>query len=395
MTNLETFKKRADNVFKNIGEFDNDLNEMKLKKMSESINKLALKSVHVSKSTIESSDIPETTPKKQTLNNKTSEHGNIRDTVTSNNITKHNTSDTENTKTTGNCSNGTKQNKIDETQETPHRAYASLFHNLPNRNSEIETSLHSNVSTHKDVTKKSPEVISIDLTLTDNNQYPQMFDNPKPQRKLNDKKTERHQNKHQTDNKTREDNNTNNNESEFRGVYREKKKRLFVDNIHKTSTFHGFLEFLKTTKNLHPSGLNLFKSKRSGHQAAKVHLYPEEADQALSDGFWPRGVTCDLWLTREEVTKRNSENQKLNHDTFKGCDTDDESQQDYNNTNRNKKTKTSRRSRYRNNTNYKTNNEYDDDGYSNDSYNQYEQENNYNSYGNTNWNKNNYRNSDW
>ena len=164
-----------------------------------------------------------------------------------------------------------------------------------------------------------------------------------------------------------------------------KKKRLFVDNIHKTSTFHGLLEFLKNTnlKKLHPSGLKLFKSKRSRHQAANIHLYPEEADRALTGGFWPRGVTCDVWLTREEVIKRGNENKLHMHDheTFKGRDdTDDEYVPEYNNSYRKKQTNYSRRQRHQNRNDYPANNDYSDEDYYHNSHNRQKRLNDDNSY---------------
>ena len=55
---------------------------------------------------------------------------------------------------------------------------------------------------------------------------------------------------------------------------------------------------------LHPSGIKLFWSKCSGHQAANIHLYTEEADKVISDEFmWPQGVTCSLWFTHDEADK--------------------------------------------------------------------------------------------
>ena len=299
---------------------------------------------------------------------------NNRHIETTQNITQKYNHETKNMTTSENGANGTDKifpNKSDQTQ--PHTAYASLFRNLPNRAQNINKPeiIHLTTTPEKINQQPIPGSIYVDLTLTDKNHNDT---NHKTIRNTTDKNNEKHKKQQQSENETRRDNNTNiNNESEFRGVYREKKKRLFVDNIHKTSTFYGLLDYLKNTKKLHPSGLKLFKSKRSGHQAAKIHLYPEEAEQALSDDFWPRGVTCEYWLTREEVIKRGNINTKQNQETFKGRDnSDDDNYSEYENTHEQNKYK--RRNRYKSRRNYET--DYEDEDYKDSSY------NDHNRYGN-------------
>ena len=150
----------------------------------------------------------------------------------------------------------------------------------------------------------------------------------------------------------KENNNTSN--EEFRGYYRQKKIRLFVDNIHKSSTFGGLLEFLKDKNKLHPSGIKLFRSKRSGHQAAKIHLYPEEADKVLSNEFmWPQGITCDRWLSHDEANKKLNKQQINEKQTdFRGYEKSDENSSRHNRDNDNYRyDKTQNRRTYR-----KTNN---------------------------------------
>ena len=177
------------------------------------------------------------------------------------------------------------------------------------------------------------------------------------------------------------------------------KTRLFVDNIHTSSTFGGLLKFLKDKHKLHQSEIKLFRSKRSGHQAAKIHLYPEEAEKVLSDEFmWPQGVTCDLWLTHDEANKKlntkNRSSEKQND--FSGYEESNEMP-----TRRNRD---SYRYRYKNengNENYKTNGktnsrytgkqtyQRDDDEYSENYYSPYGDSSidNYNDRHNENYNR--------
>ena len=360
---------------KNIGEFDNDINELKFQQLSDTIKKMKPKAGNPIKNTIEEPiTIHETTPPKQTTKNKTQLKDNTRDKESSKTNTLNKNDETGHNLTLRGGANGRDhQNyhtKTDELNSQPHKAYASLFHNLHCQNIESQNQkqnqdqMEKTVPTNRNINKSTtPDTINIDLTLTDRPQHNSASVKTNSHRKPNHTNSGQQINKQKPNDETREYNNPNNNEeNEFRGVYREKKKRLFVDNIHKTSTFYGLLDYLKNTKKLHPSGLKLFKSKRSGHQAAKVHLYPEEAELALTDGFWPRGVSCELWLTREEVIKRGNENKKHVQEAFKGRDsTDDETNSESDSTYRKRQNKHNRKQRYTNK--HKPSKQYDENRY--------------------------------
>lgn len=103
------------------------------------------------------------------------------------------------------------------------------------------------------------------------------------------------------------------NDDGYRTVDRRSTVRLYISNIHKASTYWGFMTFLKDEQKLTPSAVKIFHSKRNGHLAARINLPAHEVQTVESTSFpWPEGVKCERWLSKEEVLNR------YNKDTHKG-----------------------------------------------------------------------------
>ena len=122
LTILETFRKRADNAIKNVGEFDNDINEIKLQQIRDSVKKISTKTG---------------SPQKHITEQRT--NGNLATTNvdTQNQAVNTNQNNTKNTETirTASKSNASSKNNIDTLEEPTvdtviPQKYYSLFSNI-------------------------------------------------------------------------------------------------------------------------------------------------------------------------------------------------------------------------------------------------------------------------
>ena len=109
--------------------------------------------------------------------------------------------------------------------------------------------------------------------------------------------------------KPQQKNNTPNNNSEisadgFVGVKRRRNqaKRLFLSGIASSVNEKHIQSYLER-RNLNPTYISVFPSKRKGTVSAKVHISCADLPFVQKDHFWPKFVICKLWQSKESLGK--------------------------------------------------------------------------------------------
>ena len=91
----------------------------------------------------------------------------------------------------------------------------------------------------------------------------------------------------------------------FIGVKRRraKVKRFFLSGIADTVTTETILDYLQK-RNIHPTHLRLFSSRRKGTKSAKLNVVASENLTLTENDFWPKFVSSKPWLTRGKLHKQ-------------------------------------------------------------------------------------------
>ncbi len=85
---------------------------------------------------------------------------------------------------------------------------------------------------------------------------------------------------------------------EFRGVQREyRTKRMFISGIADTVKRDRIGEYL-LDKGVRTSVIRIFSSSRKGTVSARINVFKEDLEKIEAKHFWPRGVSCRPWMTR-------------------------------------------------------------------------------------------------
>ena len=94
----------------------------------------------------------------------------------------------------------------------------------------------------------------------------------------------------------------------FIGVKRKRAnvKRFFLSGIADTVTTETIVNYLRM-KNINPTHLRLFPSRRKGTLSAKLNVLASESLVLTEDGFWPKFVSCKPWLTRGKLDKQRQD----------------------------------------------------------------------------------------
>ena len=111
--------------------------------------------------------------------------------------------------------------------------------------------------------------------------------------------------------------NTPNNNSEisadgFVGVKRRRNrtKRLFLSGIASSVNEKHIQSYLER-RNINPTYISVFPSKRKGTVSAKVHISCADLPFVQKDHFWPKFVICKLWQSKESLGKTSKRHTKI------------------------------------------------------------------------------------
>ena len=125
--------------------------------------------------------------------------------------------------------------------------------------------------------------------------------------------------KNNTPNNNTPNNNTPNNNSEisadgFVGVKRgrNRTKRLFLSGIACGVNEKHIQSYLER-RNINPTYISVFPSKRKGTVSAKVHISCADLPVVQKDHFWPKFVICKLWQSKESLEKTFNQHTKTSH----------------------------------------------------------------------------------
>lgn len=91
------------------------------------------------------------------------------------------------------------------------------------------------------------------------------------------------------------------NDNVFIAASRKHTTQFFIGNIHETSTYNGIATFLSEYE-FHPTQIRLFRT-RSGNLAARINIPDSEADY-IDDVYWPDGIIVKKWLSKRELQER-------------------------------------------------------------------------------------------
>ena len=104
------------------------------------------------------------------------------------------------------------------------------------------------------------------------------------------------------------DNTINNNsritDDGFVGVERRRNrtKRIFLTGIASSVNEKHIQSYLES-RNINPTYISVFPSKRKGTASAKVHIPSADLPLVQDNDFWPRFVICKLWQSKESLEK--------------------------------------------------------------------------------------------
>jgi hypothetical protein len=111
------------------------------------------------------------------------------------------------------------------------------------------------------------------------------------------------------------------NDDGFIGVERKRKinKKNFLSGIANGVKENHIYTYL-TKRNIVPSSILTFQSKRKGTRSAKICIPSTFAKSVLEENFWPKFVHCKLWQQKETVRKSGSHTRNENAKTqsYKG-----------------------------------------------------------------------------
>lgn len=99
----------------------------------------------------------------------------------------------------------------------------------------------------------------------------------------------------------------------FVGAKRKKTTQFYIGNIDESSTYQGISDFLYENK-FHPRTIRLFKTK-SGVFAARVNIPCDEADY-MYDIEWPENIIVKKWLSKHEMQQQFT-NKSRGHNSYK------------------------------------------------------------------------------
>ena len=93
-------------------------------------------------------------------------------------------------------------------------------------------------------------------------------------------------------------------DSGFIGVQRRKNKikRFFLSGIDSSVKENTILSYL-SRRGITPTYLKVFNSNRKETLSAKFHVHDKDVILVLDGGFWPEGVKCREWLTRNQMER--------------------------------------------------------------------------------------------
>ena len=107
--------------------------------------------------------------------------------------------------------------------------------------------------------------------------------------------------------KPQQKNNSTNGSSEisadgFVGVERRRNrtKRIFLSGIASSVNKKHIQSYLER-RNINPTYISVFPSKRKGTVSAKVHIRSADLPFVQKDDFWPEFVICKLWQSKESL----------------------------------------------------------------------------------------------
>ena len=83
-------------------------------------------------------------------------------------------------------------------------------------------------------------------------------------------------------------------------------KRFFLSGIADTVTTKTILNYLQK-RNIHPTQLRLFSSRRKGTKSAKLNVLASESLALTENDFWPKFVSCKPWLTKGKFDKQRQD----------------------------------------------------------------------------------------
>ena len=80
------------------------------------------------------------------------------------------------------------------------------------------------------------------------------------------------------------------------------KQRLFLSGIASSVNEKHIQSYLER-RNINPTYISVFPSKRKGTVSAKVHISCADLPFVQKDHFWPKFVICKLWQSKESLGK--------------------------------------------------------------------------------------------
>ena len=93
----------------------------------------------------------------------------------------------------------------------------------------------------------------------------------------------------------------------FIGVQRKRNKikNFFVSGISTSVNEEQITRYLQN-RNITPTYISTFQSKRKGTISSKIHIPAATSSLVLKDNFWPQYVTCKPWRASKNSNKSNS-----------------------------------------------------------------------------------------
>ena len=88
----------------------------------------------------------------------------------------------------------------------------------------------------------------------------------------------------------------------LRNPNKQSSKRIFLTGIASSVNEKHIQSYLES-RNINPTYISVFPSKRKGTASAKVHIPSADLPLVQDNDFWPRFVICKLWQSKESLEK--------------------------------------------------------------------------------------------
>lgn len=334
-TIIDTFRKSTNSTLRNVGDFDNYLNDMRLKQLETNVKSVTNQVTNCVK------QIQGLKPYSSCITNDKNQSIYISETDFINHESPSgacgSSKDFKSSESVSVELNEHAENRMTNTESSPKNVLKQFSSDSEKEgNADVTTELKS--QKHQSVSQKSlfphttqskvqqqnvAEAKSVKPINSNVNERPKSQDNERYSTNLESKrnKCQTQVDKNENDNPVninsqQHKENPKNTNTTFRGYSKRRQQtddnvfiaasrkhttQFFIGNIHETSTYNGIATFLSEYE-FHPTQIRLFRT-RSGNLAARINIPDSEADY-IDDVYWPDGIVVKKWLSKRELQER-------------------------------------------------------------------------------------------